>query len=118
MKDATASGLVRSSIVARSVKKIAAVEAELGRVLLLERGVGFEDADDLHVLAGLRGFEEPRYVPVHQAGNRELQRRTLRRLCRRGADEPDRREQQRQEQVCHGVALYRRGCHPDRVVMK
>ena len=39
------------------------VEAELGRVLLLECGVGFEDADDLHVLAGLRGFEEPDTCP-------------------------------------------------------
>ena len=64
MKDATASGFVRSSIAGEVGEEIRpSVEAELGRVLLLERGVGFEDAHDPHVLARLRGFEEPHTCP-------------------------------------------------------
>ena len=74
-----------------------AVEAELGRVLLLERGVRFEDADDLHVLAGLRGFEETGHVAVDQAGNREFQRCRRRGLCRRGSLERQHRKKQGQK---------------------
>ncbi len=70
-------------------------------VLLSQRRVGVEDADDLHVLARLGGAEESGHVPVHETGDREPQRRGRRLLLRlrgqhHGEDtgDPQRRKQQ------------------------
>ena len=51
------------------------------RVLLPEGRVGVEDADDLDVLARLRGLEESGHVAVHETGDREPERRGRRRRC-------------------------------------
>ena len=46
-------------------------------VFAQERGVGVEDADNLDVLASLRAAQEAADVPVHEAGDRQPERRWL-----------------------------------------
>ena len=77
-------------------------------VLLSQRRVGVEDADDLHVLARLGGAEESGHVPVHETGDREPQRRGRRLLLRlRGQQrgEHTRDPQRRKHQSLHRAIL-------------
>ena len=83
MNEATASGFVRSSMAARSPNSTDFGQLELRGVLLEQRGIGVEHADDLHVGACLRGAQEAADVPVHEAGDGEPHRRRGRRLRQR-----------------------------------
>ena len=55
-------------------------QLELRGVLLEQRGIGVEHADDLHVGACLRGAQEAADVPMNEAGDGEPHRRRGRRL--------------------------------------
>ena len=88
--------VVFSSIVVEVGEEDAVGQAVLLRVLLLERGVRLEDADDLHVLARLRRTQESRDVAVHEPGDRQARRRRGSNLLRahriHDQDAKDRRE--------------------------